>query len=225
MCGRYGFADPSRIRDRYEIVNWQEFRDLEPKYAAAPSQWLPVIIQNKDGKNELKLMKWGLVPEWSGGTDIAKFTFNARAETVTKKPTYQKPLKFKRCLIPATHFFEWKDTTEGKVPYCFKLKSDEMFSFAGLYDINDKAEEQQLISFTIITTAPNELVAPVHPRMPVIFKKTTENIWLDPTITDPEKLVGYLVTFPAALMDGYAVSRELNYSKIDNPNFIKPILP
>lgn len=149
---------------------------------------------------------------------------NARAETISKKPSYQKPLKFKRCLIPATHFFEWKDTSEGKVPYCFKLKSDEMFSFAGLYDINDKAEEQQLISFTIITTAPNELVAPVHPRMPVIFKKTTENIWLDPTITDPDKLVGYLATFPAALMNGYAVSRELNYSKIDNPNFIKPLL-
>ncbi len=225
MCGRYGFTDPSRIKDRYEIENWNEFRDLKPRYNIAPSQWLPVITRDKvTNHNKAELMRWGLLPAWSSDPGKAAMMINARAETLHQKPSYQKPLRSQRCLIPATHFFEWRQTKEGKIPYLIRLKNAEIFSFAGLYDVNTKVEEgKEIKTYTIITTESNSLVEPIHNRMPVILKKTTENIWLDLSITDPEKLLGLLVPYSAGLMEAYPVFSTVNDPANDYSDIIKGI--
>lgn len=224
MCGRYGFTDPSKIKDRFEIENPKDLSDLKPRYNIAPSQWLPVITKNQvTNHNRVELMKWGLLPSWSSDPRKANMMINARAETIHQKPSYQKPLRFQRCLIPVTHFFEWKQTKEGKVPYLIRLKNAEMFSFAGVYDVNEKVEDKPVKTYTIITTEPNELVEPIHNRMPVILKKTTENIWLDPTITDPENLLGLLVPFSAGLMEAYPVFSTVNDPANDYSDVIKGI--
>lgn len=224
MCDRYGFIDPSRLKDRYEIENWNEFRDLEPRYNIAPSQWLPVVTRDQvTNHNKAEFMRWGLVPHWAKDPKIANMMINARAETLHQKPSYQKPLRSQRCLIPATYFIEWRTTKDGKVAYLIKLKNQEAFSFAGLYDTNDKVEDKEIKTYTIITTEPNNLMEPIHNRMPVILKKTTENIWLDPTITDPEKLLGLLVPFFPALMEAYPVSSLVNDPKNDFPEITKSI--
>ncbi len=221
MCGRYGIAKPNKIYDRFELIS--DIIDLKPKFNAAPSDWMPVIFKDKDGKNRVEMMRWGFIPAWAKDPKIANMTINARAETVHQKPSYQKPLKYQRCIIPVTHFFEWKQTSEGKVPYVIRLKDQEIFAFAGLFDTNDKAYGKEIKTFTIITTEPNELVAPIHNRMPVILKRSTENIWLDPTITDSEKALSFLQPFPANLMEAYAVFSEVNDPANDHPDIIKPV--
>lgn len=224
MCGRYGLVDTSKLRDRFELDNSEVLRGLKPRYNIAPSQWLPIITRDQVADhNKAELMKWGLIPHWAKDPKIAYMMINARAETLHQKPSYQKPLRSQRCLIPATHFFEWKQTKEGKIPYLIRLKNAEMFSFAGLYDVNNKVEDKEIKTYTIITTEPNSLVEPIHNRMPVILKKTTENIWLDPTITDPEKLLGLLVPFSPSLMEAYPVFSTVNDPANDYSDIIKGI--
>lgn len=220
MCGRYGLVDTSKLRDSFDIDNSDELRDLKPRYNVAPSQWLPVITRN--GKNHVQLMRWGLLPHWAKDPKIAYMMINARAETLHSKPSYQKPLRTQRCLVPASYFFEWRETKEGKVPYLIRLKNHEIFAFAGLYDVNDKVEEKELKTYTIITTEPNSLVEPIHNRMPVILKKTTENIWLDPDY-DVEKLKGLLVPFSSSFMAAYPVSSLVNDPKNDFEEITKQI--
>lgn len=224
MCGRYGFTDPSKIKDRFNIENPQDLKDLGPRYNIAPSQWLPVITRDQvTNHNKAELMRWGLLPAWSSDPGKAAMMINARAETLHQKPSYQKPLRTQRCLIPVTHFFEWKQTKEGKIPYLIRLKNDEMFSFAGLYDVNNKVEDKEVKTYTIITTEPNSLIEPIHNRMPVILKKTTENIWLDPSITDFEKLLGLLVPYSPNLMEAYPVSQLVNAPHNDAPEILQQV--
>ena len=170
----------------------------------------------------MEFMRWGLIPNWAKDPKIAYMMINARAETLHTKPSYQKPLRSQRCLIPASYFFEWKETKKGKVAYLIRLKNHEMFAFAGLYDVNDKAEGKEIKTYTIITTVPNSLIEPIHNRMPVILKKTTENIWLDPDY-DAEKLRGLLVSFSPAFMEAYPVSSLVNDPKNDFEEITKSI--
>jgi len=207
--------------ERFDLEN--RIADLKARYNVAPSQWMPVVIRDEVTKhNQAELMRWGLIPHWAKDPKIAYMMINARAETLDKKPSFSVPLKKKRCLIPATGFFEWRVTKEGKVPYYIKLKDEDMFAFAGLYDDNDRALEKPVRTYTIITTEPNKLLEPIHNRMPVILKKTTENIWLDPEFEDVEKLKGMLVPYAANLMEAYPVSTLVNTPYNDVPEILKP---
>ncbi len=146
---------------------------------------------------------------------------NARAETVVEKPAYRKVFKTQRCLVVATGFFEWKQTSDGKVPYYFHRRDDELFAFAGLYDTwTDPTHGQEVLSYTILTTAPNALLQPVHNRMPVILAREDEERWLNPDETEPDHLLPLLVPYPAGEMEGYVVSRLVNSPANDTPQLI-----
>lgn len=156
MCGRFNLVGPGKLHYRFATQN--ELPGLLPRYNIAPSQQV-VIVTNQ---REMELVRWGLLPHWAKEAKCGGKTINARAETVATKPTCRGPFRYRRCLIPATGFYEWKSTPEGKIPYHIRLKSQEVFGFAGLYDTWIDAEGQEVRSGAIITTEANELMAPIH---------------------------------------------------------------
>ena len=222
MCGRFTASFEFReIKVRYNLQ-----RDLPlfaRRYNIAPSQEVPVIIQN-GGKNELKIMRWGLVPSWAPDRSIASRMINARAESITDKPSFRRLVESRRCLIPADGFYEWRHEGSGKVPVWFHLKKKEPFAFAGLWDVWRDGEGEILHSFTIITTLPNALLRRIHKRMPVIFDALQARQWLDPRLsTRDADIAAVLAPFPSELMESYDVSPLVNKPEFDSANCIIPI--
>jgi len=205
MCGRYSFVPTESIAARFDIQQAQ--LTLLPRYNVAPGQSMPVVVRNSP--NRLVEMQWGLIPSWSKEPRAQFSTINARAETITKSPVFRGPFKSQRCLVPASGFYEWRQTGQGKQPYCIRLKTGELFAFAGLYDVWRDREGNELYSYTIITTPPNDLVAPIHNRMPVILEQEDEQVWLD-NEADSARLLALLVAYPADEMEAYPVSRAVN---------------
>ena len=222
MCGR--FTASFEFRDIKLLFNLQ--RDLSlfaPRYNIAPSQEVPVIVQN-DGVNELKLMKWGLVPSWAPDSSIGDRMINARAETVTETPSFKRLVAQQRCLIPADGFYEWRREGNRKVPVWIHLKKKEPFAFAGLWDCWRDVEGEMLYTFTIITTMPNALLRPIHNRMPVIFDRLLAKQWLDPAFgPNDATLAAILAPYPSALMDLHDVSPLINKPEHDRADCINPV--
>src|SRR5579862_6708236 len=155
MCGRYRLSRRKQIiEEHFDTADWQD--DWSPRYNIAPTQPVPVIRQHpKEPVRQISLMKWGLIPTWARDTSIASSTINAKSETASTKPAFREPLKFRRCLIPADGFYEWKRTGTAKQPFCFEVDAGELFAFAGLWDGWKNAEGQCIKTFTILTTTPN----------------------------------------------------------------------
>ena len=170
MCGRFSIAGFEGIEERFQLEI--EFPDLKPNYNVAPSQNVPVIL--KHCSNQLALFKWGLIPFWAKDPSIGHKMINARAETVDEKPSFKTCLQRKRCLIVADGFYEWKKEGSTKRPHRITLKNKELFGFAGLWDAWKSPTGEIVNSCTIITTTPNELMEPLHNRMPVILPKDVE---------------------------------------------------
>ncbi|MFB3894865.1 MAG: SOS response-associated peptidase [bacterium] len=219
MCGRFVILDPEMIIRKYNIQKKPAFT-FTARYNIAPSQEIPIVL--RDTANRLELMKWGLIPFWAKDPDIGNRMINARAETLAEKPSFRSSLKSKRCLIPASGFYEWKEVGGRKMPYLIKLKDTPLFSFAGLYDIWLDEQKQEIKTFTIITTVANDYLAPIHNRMPVIFNEHDENLWLDKSI-DTGKLITLLNPYPSEFMEAYSVSPAVNNIKNDSVDLIKPI--
>ena len=215
MCGAYGFSvkDAKEVYKRFDISN--SLDDFTPRYNIRPGQMNLVITQNK--KNYIQRMFWGLIPFFAKDNSYRYKTINARAETVTELPTYRKPFRKQRCLVPATGFFEWDKTQKPSVPHYFYLKDGPIFAFAGLYDSwIDPKTKQEIHSYTIITIKANQVVGKVHDRMPVILKRDDENKWLDPTQT-AQQLLTLLTPYPNVEMQEYIVDRAVNSPRNDNP--------
>jgi putative SOS response-associated peptidase YedK len=168
-------------------------------------------------------MKWGLIPHWAKDAKIGFKTINARSEEVINKPSFRGAYKNKRCLIPATGFYEWHGTGKTKVPYLFLLRDRKMFSFAGLYDIWINEGGRQIYTYTILTTKANGVVEKVHDRMPVILAKRDEEIWADNSTFDPATLATLFKPFPEDYMDIYRVGIEVNNPKNKSPETMKAI--
>jgi putative SOS response-associated peptidase YedK len=219
MCGRYGFVPGKNFDERFQVEHQQE--TLLPSYNVAPGATMPVVLRNSP--NRVELMKWGLIPFWAKDPKNSYKTINARAETVATSPVFREALKRRRCLVPASGFYEWQQTERGKLPYFIHLKDIELFAFAGLYDVWQDAEGNELRTYTIITTTPNDLVQPIHNRMPVILHPDDEAMWIDPKMNDTAALRALLQPFPNALMEAYPVSRAVNTAAIDTPALIEPV--
>ena len=212
MCGRYSVL-PKSTNGNSKAAKLIEKQLKEPHYNAAPSQALPVITQQQPDK--LQFFSWGLQPFWAKDAKSVKRSINARAETLTEKATFRSLLKSKRCLVPAAGFFEWQATAQGKVPCRIMLKSEELFTFAGLWDEwADKSTGEVLHTFAIITTEANELVKPIHDRMPVMLSPEAEELWLDQN-EPQEHLLSLLVPYRAEEMKAYPVSQLVN-SPVNN---------
>lgn len=147
---------------------------------------------------------------------------NARSETASTKPAFRDPLKFRRCLIPADGFYEWKRTTTSKQPFCFEVNGGELFAFAGLWDGWKNAEQQWVRTCSILTTTPNALTANVHDRMPVILHPDSYELWLDPGMTDVQVVSEFLKPFDPSLMRCYPVSTRINHVANDDEDCCRP---
>ena len=170
-----------------------------------------MILNN--GSNQLALFRWGLIPFWAKDPSIGHKMINARAETVDEKPSFKTCLQRKRCLIVADGFYEWKKEGSTKRPHRITLKNQELFGFAGLWDAWKSPTGEIVNSCSIITTTPNELMAPIHNRMPVILPREVESVWLDQSIVDSTFLKSLLVPYMADLMIAYEVSAFVNSVK------------
>jgi len=220
MCGRFTLTtNLGAIAKRFGVARFLE--EVGRRYNIAPTQ--PVIVVNDDGTRHLTRMQWGLIPSWAKDPAIGNRMINARAETVATKPAFRAALRKRRCLIPADGFFEWTPAGRRKQPVYITLKTREPFSFAGLWESWTSPEGEEIWSCTIITTEANELLKPIHDRMPVILAKDAEAVWLDPTIQDPERLLPLLKPYQAEEMEVYAVSTKVNSPTNDGPECIEPI--
>jgi putative SOS response-associated peptidase YedK len=176
MCGRYSVTLTPKGPSKAAKLRATQLK--EAHYNAVPSQALPVATTA--APNELQFFFWGLQPFWAKDAKAIKRSINARAETLMEKPSFRDLLKSKRCIVPADSFFEWQVTPAGKIPHRILLENEDTFSFAGLYDEwLDRSTGELLHTFTIITTDANDVVKPIHDRMPVILSPDTEELWLD----------------------------------------------
>lgn len=195
---------------------------LEPSYNAAPQSFQPVVkLDSETGERELTVMRWGLVPFWSKDGKAAFNTINARAESIATSPAFREAWKRRRCLVPADWFYEWKKLDEkAKQPYAIAMKNDSLFAFAGLWETwRDKAGEQELQTYTIVTTDANELMEQIHNRMPVIVEPKDYERWMAPT--DPAHLpVDLLKPYPAEQMKAWKVSRAVGNTRNNDPSLI-----
>jgi putative SOS response-associated peptidase YedK len=217
MCGRYTVIAPSSaLAKRF---NAKEAASPAPNFNAAPSQALPIITNSVPG--QIQLVRWGLVPAWSRDPASGPKPINARAETLAEKPSFRQLLARKRCLVLADSFYEWQATERGKIPHRILLKSEEPFAFAGLWDEwLDRATGELHPTFTIVTTEPNELMARLHNRMPVILPgPDAERAWLADDLA-PAAHQELLVPYDTTLMREYAITTRVNSPAHNDPDVL-----
>ena len=217
MCGRFTiFADPERLAERFQAA--LPAGGLQPRYNAAPTQQLPVILN--DGPPAIQFLQWGLIPFWAKDPSIGSRMINARSETLVDKPAFRAAFKKRRCLVLADGFYEWQKTAAGKQPIRITLASGEPFAMAGLWETWDAPDGSLLRTFTIITGDPNELVAPIHNRMPAILLPEHEAIWLD-NAAEPAIWLDILRPYPAERMAALPVSRRVNFVGNDDAGLVE----
>jgi putative SOS response-associated peptidase YedK len=221
MCGRYTVASSKpEIEERFDCdVGSQE---LPPRYNVAPTQESIAIVTDASGQRQGQMMRWGLVPHWAKDLSIGARFINARSETAAETAAFRVAFRKRRCLVVATGFYEWLREGKAKTPFYFSLKAEGPFAFAGLWELWKSPEGKWVRSFTILTTAANTLMSPIHNRMPVILTPETEALWLDPVTDEPKTLSKVLVPFPAEEMAFHEVSPVVNSWKTDGPECIAP---
>ena len=221
MCGRFTLR--TRLNRLLEVYAVESQFDWEPRFNIAPSQPIPVIRNDAGGdKRELAALRWGLIPSWATDVHIGNRLINARAETLAVKPSFRQALKSRRCLVLADGFYEWKHSGKSKQPYFIRMKDEQPFVFAGLWERWTK-EEPAIESCTIITTTPNALMADLHDRMPAILPESAAMEWLNRKEEDTDLLTSLLVAYPAEEMVAYPVSTFVNSPQHDSADCIEPV--
>lgn len=222
MCGRFTrTGNPAAIAEAFGVDEISS--DLQASYNIAPTQKVAVIVS--DGKKQLIEVRWGLVPSWAKDPTIGNKMINARAETITQKASFKNAFKKRRCLVVADGFYEWQKVGDGKRPVYIRLKSGQPFGLAGLYETWRSPEGEDIMTCAIITTEANELMEPIHERMPVIIPKDNEDLWLDPQVQDETVLRELLTPYPADAMEAFPVSKRVNSPANNSAECIKPARP
>ena len=227
MCGRFARKSTQDFLTEWFGVELEDMPWFAPSYNVAPQSVQPVVRPNRDtGAREFALLRWGLVPFWAKDPKFGYTTINARAEEAASKPAFRDALKKRRCLVPADAFYEWqRDNTNTKPktkrPFAFALKSGEPYAFAGLWDRWQGKNNETLETFTILTTDPNELMEPVHNRMPVILEPKDYERWLDPEAKDRPP-VDLLRPYPAERMTAWPVSERVGNVRNNDADLLEP---
>ena len=221
MCGRYTlYSDSDNLADKYNLATTKT--TIKPNYNVAPGQLMPVITS--DGKsNNLEIMKWGLIPFWAKKPSIGYKLINARSESIFEKPMWKNLITKKRCIIPANGFYEWQkvgDNKEQKQPFYISPKQDTMFSFAGVWESFKDVENNIINSYSIITTSPNKEMSAIHDRMPVILNQTDLSEWLEPSLSDPVKIMHFLRPQKDDSLKIYEVSKDVNSPRHNSKELI-----
>jgi putative SOS response-associated peptidase YedK len=202
-----------------------EMPPFTPRFNIAPSQPVAVIRlagETADSPRELCWFRWGLIPSWAKDPAIGNRMINARAETVADKPAYRQAFRRRRCLVAADGFYEWQRTGKRKQPYFIHMHDDRPFGFAGLWETWEGPDRTEVQSCTLLTTEANDLVRPIHDRMPVILSEDDYQQWLDPSVQKPELLIPLLRPHPSEPMGAYAVSTLVNNPGHEDPQCVEP---
>jgi putative SOS response-associated peptidase YedK len=219
MCGRYTLINPVQALAQLEIPFPSP---LPERFNIAPTQ--PVVAVRRGGvspNREAVLFQWGLVPSWANDPSIGSRLINARGETVTEKPAFRTAFKRRRCLLPADGFYEWRKEGATRQPYHFHRKDGSPFAFAGLWETWERAEGY-LETCTILTTTANEVMAPIHDRMPVILAPDDYEEWLDPANQNTGRLLPLIQPYPSDLMEASPVSTRVNNAASEGPDLLAP---
>ncbi|MDX1377599.1 MAG: SOS response-associated peptidase [Anaerolineales bacterium] len=222
MCGRFTLTvNPADLQDTFSDFLFPT--EFAPRFNIAPSQ--PLLAIPNDGANTADFFKWGLIPMWAKDPSIGNRLINARGETVAEKPSFRGSFKYKRCLILADGFYEWKANPgkKTKTPYFIHMKDRKPFAFAGLWDAWESSDGSSIKTCTIITTEPNDLMEPIHNRMPVILHTRDYAKWLDASPQTPDNLLPLLKPYSAEAMSAYAVSTLVNKPSNDMPELVVPV--
>jgi putative SOS response-associated peptidase YedK len=212
MCGRYTLSQAGDLPAVFEISETR----IPPRFNIAPTQEVPVIRLSETNERSLDTLRWGLIPSWTRNPAKVPSLINARSETAGKKPAFRDAFRKRRCLVPADGFYEWKNLPGRKQPYLVRMSDRSLFAFAGIWESFHNELGQELQTFTILTCKPNDVVASIHDRMPVIMPRQDYSTWLDPVATDCD-LRSLLVPYPSGQMAAYPVSRLVNSPRNDMP--------
>lgn len=223
MCGRFATTTPPDKLAAYFGAEAPAEADVEPDYNVAPTRDVATVRIREDNR-VLDRLRWGLVPRWAKDLRIGNKMINARSETVATKNAYRSAFKKRRCIIPADGFYEWKRLDDKtKQPMYISRRDGDPLAFAGLYERWFDAEgERELHTCTILTCAPNDTMAAIHDRMPVLLAPGTWDQWLDPTFDDTDRLQNLLVPAPDELLIAYEVSTEVNNVRNNGPDLLNP---
>jgi putative SOS response-associated peptidase YedK len=222
MCGRFSLR--ARLNELLEdfAIDEPDVPFWEPRYNVAPTQ--PVVVvraKSSDGSNrEAALLRWGLIPAWASDPSIGNRLINARSETVAEKPAFRNALARRRCLVAADGFFEWKAEGKSKQPYFIHFSDDRPFAFAGLWECWEGPDHSRIESCTILTTEANELMRPIHDRMPVIVPKSDYAAWLDSKRQDARTLLSLLAPYAGVGLEAFPVSQTVNNPRHDVPECV-----
>jgi putative SOS response-associated peptidase YedK len=222
MCGRFTLNTPAQILA--EFFKLAEIPDMKPRYNIAPTQSIATVtVAPEKMQRQLQFMRWGLIPSWAKDAKIGNRMINARSETVAEKPAFRSAIKHRRCLIVADGFYEWRQQGKTKQPYYFQMADSQPFAFAGLWENWESPEGENIASCTIITTAANETVGPVHDRMPVILPDNTWEKWLDSAINNSQEVLPLLKPYDSGAMKASPVSAIVNSPTKDIPECVQAI--
>jgi putative SOS response-associated peptidase YedK len=221
MCGRFALTiEPVDLEEAFPEYSFPA--QYSPRYNISPSQ--PILVLPNDGEKKSDFFVWGLIPSWAKDPSIGNRMINARAETLAEKPAFRSAYKYHRCLILADGFYEWQAQpgSKSKIPHFIRLKSGKPFAFAGLWEHWNSPDGSEIRSATIITTEPNEMMAKLHNRMPVILHPNDYAQWIDSAVQPPDRLQKLLVPYPTGEMDAYPVSTLVNSPSNDKVECILP---
>ena len=222
MCGRFTLRAPaSVVAEEFALFDVAPF---EPRFNVAPTQPVAAVrrLDVEEPRRELAWLRWGLIPAWATDAAIGGRMINARAETAAERPAFRAALRRRRCLVLADGFYEWQKTGRGKQPYFLRMGDDRPFGFAGLWESWEGPDHAAIESCTILTTEANELVRPIHDRMPVIVAPPDYERWLDPGVQSADAVRPLLCPYPSEAMTAYPVGPRVNSPAHDDPGCIQP---
>ncbi|MHB1424413.1 MAG: SOS response-associated peptidase [Gemmataceae bacterium] len=219
MCGRFAlFASGDEVAKRFQLA---EAPLLDARYNIAPTQTVAVVRATASGR-ALAFLRWGLIPSWTSDPKIAYKLINARAETVADKPAFRSAFKQRRCLVPASAFYEWQQGKgRSKQPYCIRPRDGGLFALAGLWECWHDPGGEAVETCTVLTAEANELMRSLHERMPVILDPAADALWLDPGAS-AAALHGLFVPYPSERMEAFAVSPWVSNPKHEGPRCLEP---
>lgn len=220
MCGRFVLmANPEAVQQAFDLTSVPA--EMTARYNIAPTQ--PVAVITNDDPKALTFYRWGLIPSWAKDMKIGNQMINARSESVHEKPAFRSAFKRRRCLIPADGFYEWRKEGSDKIPMFIHLKDRPIFAMAGLWEIWNSPEGDEIRTCTILTTDANSFMETIHNRMPVILRKEDYAFWLSPQEEPVPALQALLKPFDPDAMTAYPVSKMVNRPNNDTPELLKPV--
>ena len=227
MCGRIVSSTPVSVLAEQFLVADVRAAELAARYNVAPTDEVLAVATTSGGRR-LGTLSWGLVPNWATAPEPGRRMINLRAERLSDRPGFRRTLQRRRCVVPADGFYEWRAARDGrpKQPYLVRARDGRPLALAGLWDVwrdPDAAGADPLRTCTVLTTEPNELVATLHDRMPVVLAPDACDVWLDPSVTDVDVLVGLLRPCPSDELEMWPVSTAVNSVRNDGPALVEPV--